>query len=299
MSPVSRAAVRRCHASLNALHSTVYFSADLGEELAGYGIGDPTACYLAARAAALGQVGAGTVTAVFHSFRHDLVARHIPRVWHLAAPEAVVAARLRAADATLRRLLGASLTAGAETAEAAQLALRAAGGGIGPGRPLYAAHAALPVPEKPHLALWLAATQLREHRGDGHIAALTHLSIDGLEALVSHSASGAGMPKEIVMSKRGWTQQDWSGAERRLYERGLMSTDGSLTGAGRRLRRELEDTTDRLDLAPYERLGQRGVERLTELAEGLVAVAVRAGAFPQALRPFFTGELGASGGGGR
>ncbi|WP_410537967.1 SCO6745 family protein [Streptomyces sp. KL2] len=283
-------AVRRCHGVLNALHSTVYFTPYLDKELAAYGIDDPMAAYLAGRAAPLGPVGAGPVTATFYSFHHGLVARHVPRVWDLAAPETVWAARLRAADATLRRALGDRLVEGPEVAEAAELALRAAEGCRRPGRPLYAAHADRPVPDEPHLVLWYAATLLREHRGDGHVAALDGAGLDGLEALVSHSASGEGMPKEIVMTKRGWTEEDWAAAEERLRGRGLMAADGTLTPQGRRLRRDLEETTDRMDLAPYERLGARATGRLTELADGLVGEAARSGVFPPVLLGFFTGR---------
>jgi len=54
----------------------------------------------------MGPVGAGVVTATFYNFRPELVARHVPAVWEAASPDVVLAARARAADATLRRLLG-------------------------------------------------------------------------------------------------------------------------------------------------------------------------------------------------
>ena len=47
------------------------------------------------------------------------------------------------------------------------------------GRPLYAGHADLPWPDEPLLELWHAASLLREHRGDGHIAALLHAGLTG------------------------------------------------------------------------------------------------------------------------
>ncbi|SDY05697.1 hypothetical protein SAMN05661080_02177 [Modestobacter sp. DSM 44400] len=60
----------------------------------------------------------------------------------------------------------------AEASEAADLARRAAEAVDVPGRPLAAANAGLPWPDAPHLVLWQALTTLREHRGDGHLAAL-------------------------------------------------------------------------------------------------------------------------------
>ncbi|MCX4736103.1 hypothetical protein [Streptomyces sp. NBC_01363] len=271
---------RRCHNAINPLHSTVYFSPDLGKELGELGIDDSNAAYFAARSAAMGAVGPGTVTAAFYNFNHDLVARHLPAVWSVASPQAVLDARLRAADTTLRRLLGEEIIASPELAEAAELALRATEGCTRHARPLYAAHADLPVPEQPHLAYWHAGTLLREHRGDGHLAALLTAGFDPLEALVSHTASGKGMSSRWVLATRGWHRDDWDEACERLRGRGLLDADGELTEAGVALRSELEEATDRLDAAPYEHLGAEGVERLTELGRGFLFTAASAGAFP-------------------
>ncbi|MCX4820681.1 hypothetical protein OG883_12320 [Streptomyces sp. NBC_01142] len=271
---------RRCHNAINPLHSTVYFSPDFAKELAQLGIEDSSAAYFAGRGAAMGAVGPGAVTAAFYNFNHELVARHLPAVWDIASPEAVVRARLRAADTTLRRLLGEDIIASGELAEAARLALRAAEACTRHARPLYAAHADLPVPEEPHLAYWHAATLLREHRGDGHLTALLSAGLDPIEALVSHTATGKGMAPRWILATRGWRRTDWEAAAERLRTRGLLDGEGELTEAGVRLRAELEDHSDRLDLAPYEHLGATGVERLTELGRGFLLTAVSAGAFP-------------------
>ncbi|MFB7916876.1 hypothetical protein [Streptomyces sp. NPDC056061] len=283
MSTLPPRAGRRCHNAVNPLHSTIYFSPDLGREFARIGIDDPGAVYFACRAAAFGAVGPGTVTAAFYNFNHDLVARHLPAVWSVASPQAVLDARLRAADATLRRLLGEEAIASAELAEAAELALRATEACTRHARPLHAAHADLPTPEEPHLAYWHAATLLREHRGDGHLAALLSAGLDPVEALVSHTATGKGMNPRWLLSTRGWEQSDWDEAEDRLRERGILDGGGELTEAGAALRAELEDATDRMDRAPYEHLGAQGVARLTELSRGFLMTAGAAGAFPDGL----------------
>lgn len=271
---------RRCNQPLNSLHATSYFSPDLARELGALGISHPHAVNFAARAAALGPVGAGAVTAAFYNYKHDLVARHVPAVWALAAPADVLAARLRAVDATLRRLLGEETVASAEMAEAARLALRAAEACGRGARPLYSAHADLPVPDEPHLAYWHAATLLREHRGDGHLAVLMSAGLDGLEAMVTHTATGRGMTPKWVSASRGWTADDWDAATDRLRERGLLTGSGDLTERGVALREEIEQETDRLDRAPYEHLGAPGVARLTALSGAFAQAAVAAGAFP-------------------
>lgn len=274
-------AARRCwHGAINPLHATVYFSPDLLKEFAALGITDRHAVNLASRSAAMGAVGAGTVTATFYNYRHDLIARHLPAVWDTATPEQVLAARLRAVDSTLRRLLGAETIASPEIAEAAELAMRASEACTRHARTLYSAHADLPVPQEPHLKLWHATTLLREHRGDGHLVALLTVGLDPVEALVSHTATGHGMTPKYLKGLRGWDQSDLDAATGRLRGRGLIDAGGELTPEGAALREALEEETDRLDEAPYEHLGAAGVARLGEIGGAFTMKAVGAGAFP-------------------
>ncbi|MFJ6485172.1 hypothetical protein ACIQK6_34345 [Streptomyces sp. NPDC091682] len=278
-------AARRCwHTAINPLHATIYFSPDLAKELAPLGIEDPVAVNLASRSAAMGAVGPGTVTATFYNYRHDLLTRHLPAVWDTATPEQVLAARLRAADSTLHRLLGTETVESAEMAEAADLAVLATEGCTRHARTLYAAHADLPVPEAAHLRLWHATTLLREHRGDGHLAALLLAGLDPVEALVSHTATGRGMSAKWIKATRGWEQSDLDAATERLRARGILDADGELTDEGQAVRERLEADTDRLDAAPYEHLGEERLARLAELGGAFVAQATGAGAFPRDLR---------------
>ncbi|MEV0844630.1 hypothetical protein AB0J21_01870 [Streptomyces sp. NPDC049954] len=273
-------AARRCHNVINPLHSLHYFSPDLGEVMGELGLKDRSAVYLATRAAAMGQVGAGAVTATFYNFSPRLVAEHVPAVWGTVFPGTVLQARLQVVDLTLRRLLGDEAVESPEMAEAARLALRAAEACRPEARPLYAAHADLPVPSEPHLAYWHAATLLREHRGDGHVQVLLRAGLDPVEALVTHTATGRGMVPRFVIASRGWHRTDWEAAVERLRGRGLLDADGELTEAGQAQRLEIEEETDRLDLAPYEHLGAPDVERLTELAKAFTGTALANGGFP-------------------
>ncbi|WP_330333591.1 hypothetical protein OHS33_30305 [Streptomyces sp. NBC_00536] len=273
-------AARRCwHAAINPLHATIYFSPDLAKELALLGIEGPAAA-LSTRSAALGAVGPGAVAATFYNYSHAHLAQYLPAVWQKADPEQILAARLRAVDATLTRLLGAETLASPELAEAADLAMRATEACTRHGRALYSAHADLPVPEAPHLRLWHATTLLREHRGDGHLAALLIAGLDPVEALVSHTATGRGMTSKWLRATRGWSTADLTAAADRLRGRGLLDAENELTEAGTALRERLEADTDRLDAAPYEHLGAAGVARLHELGGGFVGKVIAAGAFP-------------------
>src|SRR3954469_10905160 len=95
--------VARAHRAVEPLHNHVYFSPEQDEHLTAVGLRPGRMCYFAGRAAAMGAVGPGTVTATFANFAPALVARHVPRAWTLAAPEQGLAARLAAAPAPLTR----------------------------------------------------------------------------------------------------------------------------------------------------------------------------------------------------
>ncbi|WP_420791336.1 SCO6745 family protein [Actinomycetospora lutea] len=251
---------------LEPLHSMIYFVPEAGEELKEIGV-RPRDQYFAQRAAPMGAVGPGLVAATFFNFNPAMIARTVPGVWSSAAPGDVVNARLRAADRALRRLLGDEV-ASAAVDEAATLARRACAGATPEDRPLYAGHADLPWPEEPHLVLWHAVTLLREHRGDAHLHALVSAGLSGIEALVTHVATGTGFTVAFAQQSRGWSPEQWADAKAGLAERGLMDGD-ALTPEGEELRREIEDHTTRMSLGPWRRLGDDGVARLTEVSRPL------------------------------
>ncbi|MFJ1781611.1 hypothetical protein ACIOKA_33425 [Streptomyces anulatus] len=259
------ARVRQMWHLLEPLHAVLYYAPEAFDEAAalGYDIEERWASYFAWRVAPLGAVGAEEVVRTFHSFAPVMVERHVPGIWATAAPDVVLAARLRAVDRSYRALFGERVE-GSEFAEAAALARRAAEaagpgaiGGLGP------ANSGLPWPDVPHLVLWQAATVLREHRGDGHIAALAGAGLDPVESLVSFAAVGAA-PAEVFAS-RGWSAEEWGAARRRLQDRGLLAADGTATDAGRELRAKVELRTDEEAAAPWRALGEPGRERLAEL----------------------------------
>jgi hypothetical protein len=127
--------------------------------------------YFAGRAAPLGKPTAEVVDALFYNFAPGEVARHIPKVWLTTTPEAAIAARRQGCVAALRRVLGNRVDTPA-FARATELLTRAATSAPSQGRPMYAALLALPVPDETVARLFHAASLLREHRGDGHVAAL-------------------------------------------------------------------------------------------------------------------------------
>ncbi|MFJ8887634.1 hypothetical protein ACIRJR_30080 [Streptomyces sp. NPDC102402] len=271
--------VRRMWHLLEPLHAVVYYAPEAFEEAAALGLATDERWpgYFAWRAAPLGAVGADRVTGVFHSFSPAMTGAYVPAGWSVAAPDEVLAARARAVDRAYRALFGDRVD-GPEFAGAAALARRVASAADVTGRPLAAANAALSWPDAPHLVLWHAATILREHRGDGHVAALEAAGLDPVESLVSFAAVGAARPE--VFESRGWSAAEWEAARGRLAERGLLEADGTATVAGRALRAEVERRTDESASAPWAVLGPDERERLVELLGPVWVGVIGSGLLP-------------------
>ncbi len=138
---------------------------------------------------------------------------------------------------------------------------------------LGAADAALPVPGDGLARLWQAATVLREHRGDGHFAALATADIDGCEAVALRCLMD--LRRENMQPMRGWTDEAWDDALGRLAARGWVDGDwadgdGTLTRAGREAHAAVEAATDQAASRPWARLGP---EVTAEIARVLTPLA--------------------------
>ena len=252
------------------IHAVTYFAPEPTEEFTTAGLKGFWMGYFAGRAAPMGAVGPAVVTATFYNFSPARAERALPDAWAFSSPEGVLDARLKGVDRALRTLLGPDGPDDA-LARAARIARQACEGLDAGGRPLAAANLGLPWPDEPRLALWHATTILREHRGDGHVAALVAAGLDGRQALVSMAATGA-VPRALLQSTRGWDDDAWDEAAEVLVRRGWLSADGTLTPAGQAVRQGVEDVTDRLASEPWRRIGD---ERTEELAATLRPVVSR------------------------
>ncbi|MFW3170280.1 SCO6745 family protein [Geodermatophilus sp. CPCC 206100] len=265
---------RRLWALGEPFHALTYFADECRSAAQAAGLTGFWSAYFALRAAPLGPVGPEVVTAAFYNFAPGFVARRVPAVWDAVTPEAALAARLAGVDAAAGRVLVPDWPA----AEAAALAGIAAAAVDLPGRPLAAGNAGLPVPGEPHLALWQALTTLREHRGDGHNAALLQREISGVGAHVLAAAAGR-TEKEWLMRARGWDAQAWDAAVEDLAGRGWLA-DGELTAEGTAIVAAVEADTDRLALGPWRELGDARCDRLAELLGPLRRAVLAAGLWP-------------------
>ena len=232
--------------------------------------------YFAGRAAPLGrEVPAEVVHTLFYNFADGEVARHIHRVWDLVTPEAATEARQQGSVAALRRILG-DLADAPGVARAADLLTKAGTSARTEGRALYAAVRTLRLPTEPVARLWHGANLLREHRGDGHVAALLAAGIGGTEAHVLHALS-EGQPAKEFGRVSHLPEAQLAEVVDGMRARGLVGADGWLTAAGRQTKERVEALTDELAAPAYEILGPDEMDRLVDDLEPLASKLNAAG----------------------
>ena len=269
---------RKTWRSMEAVHGMIYFTPDAIPAYAAVGVTKNRMGYFASRVAAMGPVPVEVVIATFYNFHPGLVRASMHDAWSVTTPEAMLSARLNAVNTSLTRAFGSEVLNSVELAEAAGLTRRAALVACEhpEGRPLFAAHASLPWPSEPHLELWHAQTLLREFRGDGHIAALMLEGLTGLEALITHAASG-DVPAAALKATRSWSDEEWGAGTEGLVVKGIVNPDGSFTDAGRAQRQWIEDRTDQSALAPYLDLGDDAALTLRGTGKHLTELIMAAG----------------------
>jgi hypothetical protein len=250
------------------VHAVTYFADDALGAFEAAGLRGFWRGYFAGRSAPLGAVPPGPVLAAFYGFAPRMVTRALPDVWTRITPEAALAARLDGARRVLLKVDG-------DLTEVARL-LRAAAEAVDlHGRVLGAANAMLPWPEDPAGVLWQAATVLREHRGDGHVAALLIQQLDGAESIAWRVALRDGDGREFYQPARGWTDDEWDAATERLRSRGWIDADGRATGPAREASTAIEATTDALAATPWRVLGTDATARCAELLRPLAVQTSR------------------------
>jgi hypothetical protein len=267
---------RRFFDRFEPVHGVTYFAPEARAALDGLGYRGFWMGYFAARSAPLGMVPPDVVTAIFYNFAPKRVAKALPAAWQIAGPDAALHARQESAVAALRRY---GLIADENVSAAAELAGKAARQARLDGRPLFAANRALPWPDDPLAALWHAATLLREHRGDAHVAVLAAAGVSGRECNVLQAAAGA-VPRDYIARARDYDDAEWSYHEQRLAERGLLNNDGSITTAGRELKDHVESTTDALGLSALDALSDDEVETLFQALTPITRAVVAGGDVP-------------------
>ncbi|MFF4599901.1 MarR family transcriptional regulator [Amycolatopsis sp. NPDC001319] len=268
---------RRMFELLEPICLVTFLSDECNDELAALGHRTYWDGYFASRAAPLGRVPAEVVHAAFYNFADGEVARHIPSAWETIPPEASVAARQRGSAASLRRILGDELAGSPGLVRAADLTTQAATLAPTVGRMMFAGMRTLPVPTDPVARLWHSATMLREHRGDGHIAALLSAGIDGTEAHVLSAIDMGIHPPESFGRVHHLPEPRLAAVMAGLRSRGLVDAGGHFTDAGRETKQRIETVTDELAAPPYEALSAAELDELIAALEPITARLVATG----------------------
>lgn len=239
--------------------------------------------YFAGRAAPLGRIGAGPVTAAFYNFHPAMVAKALPGCWAVVAPLTLCRVRAIAAGEALSEACG--VAARSDLLSALPLLRRVVAGCDGDGRVMAAANRELWPTISTALGtgglaeVWQACTTLREHRGDGHVAALLLRGLGGIDAHLL-AAGTKGVPAEVLRDNRGWSEDDWEAATSRLASRGLLHADGRATDAGRTLHAAVEEQTDRLAAPPYAGLSDAALAELYGALSACAREVVASGILP-------------------
>ena len=175
----------------------------------------------------MGLVPAEVVDALFYNFAPGEVARHIPKVWQTTSPEAAIEARQTGCANALRRILGYDVGT-AVFVRTADLLLAAATSAPVEGRPMYAVLRTIPAPDDAVVRLFHAASLLREHRGDGHIAVLMVEGVGGLESHVLLALDMA-MPARDFGRIHHLPAAQLAAVLDGMRDRGLIGDDGWLS----------------------------------------------------------------------
>lgn len=135
----------------------------------------------------------------------------------------------------------------------------------------------LEVPGDPVARLWHSATMLREHRGDGHIAALLVAHIGGTEAHVLSALDQGIDPPESFGRIHHLPKERLAAVMDGLRTRGLVDADGHFTDAGRAAKQRIETLTDELAAPPYDALSPAQRDELIIQLEPITATLVATG----------------------
>jgi hypothetical protein len=173
--------------------------------------------------------------------------------------------------ASLRRILGDEQADSPGLVRAADLTTKAATSAPTAGRVMYAGMRTLALPSDPVARLWHSATMLREHRGDGHVAALVGARIGGTEAHVLSALEMGIHPPESFGRIHHLPKERLAAVMDGLRERGLVDADGRFTDAGRETKQRVEALTDELAATPYDALSPAELDELIAELEPITA----------------------------
>jgi hypothetical protein len=269
--PVPDSSARRLRDALEPIATQGWWSRAASEGIAALGLGFFDG-YVWGRAASLGTPPASLVVATFGVFDPVVLGAIYEQAVTVAARDDVLDARATGAAASLEAVVSA------EDADAiADPLLTALDAVDGMGRPLFSALRSLPRPETAPGRLWRAAELVREHRGDGHLAAIVASGIDLLAVNVLTELWLGFGPGEYSATRLIGPDRVAEGVA--SLERAGLVADGALTPAGRACRDALELDTDRSQRQLIDAIGDQ-LEPIVAGAEAVSSRLVAARSFP-------------------
>ncbi|GAA2540037.1 SCO6745 family protein [Pseudonocardia hydrocarbonoxydans] len=231
--------------------------------------------YVTGRAAPLGEVPSSVVAATFAVFEPNVVDALWTAGRALVPLPELIALRDAEAAASLRAVLGDA--AEPEVARVAGILEDAVAGLDGTGRVLFSALRSQPRLPDAFGRLWRAADLVREHRGDGHVAACIAAGLDPVRMGVLMEV-WLGYPVGEYSGTRAWPDEAAAAGVARLEADGLIA-DGAITERGRAVRDAIEAATDASQEALVAALGA-DLEPVAAVVAGWSEQCVQARQFP-------------------
>jgi hypothetical protein len=282
-----RDAARRLARLLEPIVAQVYFAPECHDAYAALGFnGSPHTtkdgvalpdgpAYFTSRGSCLGQAPGELVAGTFGVFNVEVVVPAVTYGWSLTDAATIADARLTGAVAQLERILGPA----PDGIERANELLARAVEPLEPwGRALFAGVRSQGLPGTPLGDLFRLGDQLREFRGDSHIAAWISAGRDAVEIGLLTELYW-GMPLRTYIRTRAWGEDDLDAAEQRLEAAGLLK-EAQLTEEGRGHREAIELATD-AQMAPAVAAIGDDLEELDDLLRPWATAVMDANGYPQ------------------
>ena len=265
---------RRLRDSMEPIATQGWWSRQSADRLAALGLGFFDG-YVWGRAASLGQPLASVVVSSFGVFEATFLSAVYEQGRATADRDAVLHERALGAEESVEAILGPSYNTSA--AGVADTILAATDRLDGAARPLFSGLRELAVPSNNFGRLWRAAELVREHRGDGHLAACVAAGLDSV-AMNILTELWVGYPVGGYSTTRGFGADAINSSVAMLEARGWVR-DGSLTPDGVRARLEIEAVTDVSQERLIELLGD-GLDPVVAAAKSMSNAVIKARAFP-------------------
>lgn len=262
---------RRLRDALEPIATQGWWSRSAANEMGALGL-NFFGAYVWGRAASLGTPSASTVVSAFGVFEPNFLSSIYLTTRDQVARDTILDARSSGASQAM------SLVCSTEEASAIVEPLRRSmESADGCARPLFSGLRELEMPQPPQGQLWRLAEMFREHRGDGHLAAVIAHGFTALEMnIITELWLGYGLGE--YSATRGYSKDEIDNTMRLLQERGITDDKG-LTAFGHNVRSQIEHDTDRAQDAIVMALGT-SIDDIINTANGISARIINYPSFP-------------------